>query len=83
MSPSQSIGARAADVEGRSDERSNWLGLTNPVPGGVVSRTGMAKVLTHMCMSLDGFVAQPDDNPAEVFDWHWIGDVVVPSAQET
>jgi dihydrofolate reductase len=42
----------------------------------------MAKVLTHMCMSLDGFVAQPDDNPAELFDWYWGGDVVVPSAQE-
>jgi hypothetical protein len=27
----------------------------------------MAKVLTHVCMSLDGFVAQPDDNPAELF----------------
>ena len=43
----------------------------------------MAKVLTHMCMSLDGFIAQPDDNPAELFDWYWSGDVVVPSAQET
>ena len=43
---------------------------------------GVAKVLTHMCMSLDGFVAQPDDNPAELFDWYWNGDVVVPSAQE-
>ena len=42
----------------------------------------MAKVLTHMCMSLDGFVAQPDDNPAELFDWYWNGDVEVPSAQE-
>ncbi len=42
----------------------------------------MAKVTTHMCMSLDGFVAQPDDNPAELFDWYWGGDVVVPSAQE-
>ena len=41
----------------------------------------MAKVLTHMCMSLDGFVAQPDDNPAELFEWYWGGDVVVPSAQ--
>jgi dihydrofolate reductase len=41
----------------------------------------MTKVLTHMCMSLDGFVAQPDDNPAELFDWYWGGDVVVPSAQ--
>src|SRR5262245_47987029 len=46
-------------------------------------RTAMAKVLTHMCMSLDGFVAQPDDNPAELFDWYWSGDVVVPSAQES
>ena len=43
----------------------------------------MAKVLTHMCMSLDGFIAQPDDNPAELFDWYWTGDVVLPSAQET
>lgn len=42
----------------------------------------MAKVLTHMCMSLDGFVAQPDDNPAELFDWYWNGEVLVPSAQE-
>jgi len=42
----------------------------------------MTKVLTHMCMSLDGFVAQPDDTPAELFDWYWSGDVVVPSAQD-
>jgi dihydrofolate reductase len=42
----------------------------------------MTKVLTHMCMSLDGFVARPDDNPAELFDWYWGGDVMVPSAQE-
>src|SRR5207253_4221809 len=47
------------------------------------SRTGMTRVLTHMCMSLDGFVAQPDDNPAELFDWYWTGHVVVPSAQES
>src|SRR6266571_2258470 len=47
------------------------------------SRSGMTKVLSHMCMSLDGFVAQPDDNPAELFDWYWIGDVVVRSAQQS
>src|SRR5438477_153448 len=47
------------------------------------SRRGMTKVLTHMCMSLDGFVAQADDNPAELFDWYWSGDVVVQSAQES
>src|SRR3954465_10025418 len=46
-------------------------------------RIGMAQVLTHMCMSLDGFVAQPDDNPAELFEWYWAGDVVVPSTQES
>src|SRR3954453_6967979 len=46
------------------------------------SRTGMTKVLTHMCMSLDGFVARPDGDPAGLFDWYWDGDVVVPSAQE-
>src|SRR5918912_2613316 len=50
---------------------------------GQPSRRGMAKVLTHMCMSLDGFVAQPDDDPAELFEWYWGGDVVVPSAQES
>ncbi len=43
----------------------------------------MTKVLTHMCMSLDGFVAQLDDDPAELFGWYWTGGVVVPSAQET
>src|SRR5579862_7168648 len=47
------------------------------------SHSGMAKVQTHMCVSLDGFVAQPDDNPAELFDRYWTGDVVVPSAQES
>src|ERR1043165_3144416 len=41
----------------------------------------MTRVLTHMCMSLDGFVAQPDDNPPELFERYW-GGVVVPSAQE-
>lgn len=48
-----------------------------------LSHMAMARVLTHMCMSLDGFVAQPDDNPAELFDWYWGGDVVVPSGQAT
>src|SRR3954447_11311612 len=42
----------------------------------------MTRVLTHMCMSLDGFAAQPDDDAGELFDWYWGGEVVVPSAQE-
>ena len=40
----------------------------------------MGKVLTHMTMSLDGFVAAPDDNPGELFEWYAAGDVSVPSA---
>src|SRR3954470_21861800 len=42
----------------------------------------MSKVLTHMTMSLDGYIAQPDDNPAELFDWYQAGDVSVPSGNE-
>jgi len=33
-----------------------------------------------MTMSLDGFVAAPDDNPGELFEWYAAGDVSVPSA---
>jgi dihydrofolate reductase len=39
----------------------------------------MTKVVTHMAMSLDGFIAQPDDLPGELFDWYVDGDVPVPS----
>jgi len=39
----------------------------------------MGKVLTHMAMSLDGFIATPDDDPQELFDWYWGGDHIVPS----
>jgi len=42
----------------------------------------MSKVLTHMTMSLDGFIAQPDDNPAELFEWYQAGDQSVPSAND-
>jgi dihydrofolate reductase len=41
----------------------------------------VGKVFTHMTMSLDGFIAQPDDQPGELFDWYWAGDVDLPSAQ--
>ncbi len=43
----------------------------------------MGKVLTHMTMSLDGFIADPNDQPGELFDWYGAGDVTVPSANET
>ena len=42
----------------------------------------MGKVLTHMTMSLDGFIAQPDDVPGELFDWYEAGEVSVPSHNE-
>jgi dihydrofolate reductase len=42
----------------------------------------MSKVLTHMTMSLDGFIADPLDRPGELFDWYQAGDVSVASANE-
>src|SRR5262245_19128778 len=43
----------------------------------------MGKVLTHMTMSLDGFVADPDDQPGELFDWYEAGDVAVENPNES
>jgi dihydrofolate reductase len=43
----------------------------------------MAKVLTHMTMSVDGYIADPDDQPGELFDWYQAGEVSVPSGNET
>jgi hypothetical protein len=31
----------------------------------------MSKVVAIMSMSLDGYVADPNDGVAEVFDWHF------------
>ncbi|MEQ7010351.1 dihydrofolate reductase family protein [Actinopolymorpha sp. B17G11] len=42
----------------------------------------MGKVLTHMTMSLDGFIADPNDHPRELFDWYEAGDVTVPNPNE-
>lgn len=35
----------------------------------------MSKLFAFMSMSLDGFVADPEDGVAEVFDWYSTGDV--------
>ena len=43
----------------------------------------MGKVLPHMTMSLDGYIADPSDQPGERFDWYQAGEVSVPSANET
>ena len=42
----------------------------------------MGRVLTHMTMSLDGFIADLDDQPGELFDWYQAGEVSVASANE-
>jgi dihydrofolate reductase len=42
----------------------------------------MGKVLTHMTMSLDGYIAEPDDQIGELFDWYEGGEVSVASSNE-
>lgn len=42
----------------------------------------MSKVVSHMTMSLDGFVADPRDRVDELFGWYDAGPVTVPSAGE-
>ncbi len=42
----------------------------------------MSKVYTHMTMSLDGFIADPQDGIDELFGWYGAGDVTVPTANE-
>ena len=42
----------------------------------------MGKVFTHMTMSLDGYIADPDDKPGELFDWYQAGEVSVASGNE-
>ena len=41
----------------------------------------MATVVAIMSMSLDGYVADPNDGVAEVFDWYGSGDVEVPTVR--
>lgn len=40
----------------------------------------MATVIASMTMSLDGFVADPDDGVADLFGWYENGDVEIPTA---
>lgn len=37
-------------------------------------------VVASFCMSLDGFVARPDDSVGPLFDWYQAGDVELPMA---
>ena len=43
----------------------------------------VSKVIALMSMSLDGFVADPNDGVDEVFDWYFAGDVEVPMPSAT
>lgn len=38
------------------------------------------QVIASASMSLDGYVARPDDDPGPLFDWYEAGDVDVPTA---
>jgi dihydrofolate reductase len=42
----------------------------------------MATVTTNMTMSLDGFIAHPDDTVGELFDWYAAGPVTVATAND-
>ena len=42
----------------------------------------MGKVLSHMTMSLDGYIADPHDQPGEIFDWYGAGDVAMATANK-
>ena len=42
----------------------------------------MSKVLSHMTMSLDGFIADPQDGIDELFGWYGAGSIQVPTAAE-
>jgi dihydrofolate reductase len=42
----------------------------------------MSTVFTHMTMSLDGYIAEPDNQIGELFEWYQAGDVLVPNPNE-
>jgi dihydrofolate reductase len=42
----------------------------------------MSEVIANMSMSLDGFIADPEDGIEQVFAWYGSGDVAVPTAVE-
>lgn len=42
----------------------------------------MGKILTHMTMSLDGYIADPNDGVEEIFEWYGAGDVAMSTASK-
>jgi dihydrofolate reductase len=59
-----------------------WPSVTLIMVEATGRRCLMGKVVSHMTMSLDGFIADPDDGVAELFGWYEAGPVTVPSADE-
>jgi dihydrofolate reductase len=43
----------------------------------------MAKVVWDVTMSIDGFIADPRDNPGVIFDWYFKGDTLSAFSTET
>lgn len=58
------------------------LGALTPslIPDSIGRLSDVGKVISHMTMSLDGFIADRHDNPGELFDWYQAGDVAVQHA---
>jgi dihydrofolate reductase len=42
----------------------------------------MGKILTHMTMSLDGYIADPHDQVEGIFDWYSAGEVTIETPNE-
>ena len=42
----------------------------------------MSKVYSHMVMSLDGYIASPEDGIEELFEWYGVGEVSIPTHNE-
>lgn len=40
----------------------------------------VGKIISHMTMSVDGYIADPDDNVGELFEWYSSGEIPVESA---
>ena len=59
-----------------------WLSVTFIIMQAIGRRCLMGKVASHMTMSPDGFIADPNDGVDELFGWYEAGTVTVPSADE-
>lgn len=42
----------------------------------------MSKVVIDLGISLDGYIAGPDDDPGKVFDWYFSGDTPIPQYED-